>query len=344
MLRALDVQAEFCERSGAVFTAAVARALRPALERGALAELLAPWVDADFPQLVDDAVSLRLLGALHALVLSGRAPELAAAYPPTPAPGRLAELAPSALERHCEFVRGFLRSPPQTNEVRRAFALLPGFLRVAGVTGLPQRTFEVGASAGLLSQWDRFAYDFGEGIVFGDGASSVRFDGGWRGPPPVLAPVQVVQRYACDLNPVSLADPTQALRLRAYVWAGQEERRERLEAAIALARAHPVEVERADAAAWVRDRAGPCAGTATVVFHSVMWQYLSDADHIALADALEGHGRRATADAPFAHLAFEPPDRGSHAPHETRLTMWPGGETKVLARAHPHAHWIEPVA
>ncbi len=347
LVRVFQVQAEFCRRSGAEFSGAVLAACVPHVE-GALAPFFAPWAGAPYAELIDAAIALRLLGALHAVVLDGRNPELAAAYPPTPAPERLAEAAPAAALRHAAFITDFMRSPPQTNEVRRAFALAPGFLQLAAETGLPLRCFEIGASAGLNSLWPFFRFRFGEapgeGPGFGDPASSVVLEGGWRGPLPPLPSLQVVERAACDLHPVRLDDPFQRLRLRAYVWAGQEERLARLQAAMSLAEAHGVQVEAAPAPSWVAARAAPRGGAATVVFHSVMWQYLSDAEHGQLEAALAAHGARATADAPFAHLAFEPVDRGSHAAHEVRLTTWPGGETRLLARGHPHAHWVEPLA
>ena len=37
--------------------------------------------------------------------------------------------------------------------------IVGGFLAVAAHTGLPLRTFEVGASAGLNLRWDRFFYE-----------------------------------------------------------------------------------------------------------------------------------------------------------------------------------------
>lgn len=344
--RAFQVQAEFCRCSGADFSGAVLDALAPHVE-GDLGGFFTAWAGAGYAELIDAAVALRLLGALHALVLDGRDPRLAAAYPPTPAPQRLAELAPAAALRHAGSVVEFLCSPPQTNEVRRAFALAAGFLRLADQTGLPLRCFEIGASAGLNSLWPFFRFRFGlepgNGPAFGDPASPVALEGGWRGPPPSLPPVRVVERAACDLHPVRLDDPFQRLRLQAYVWAGQEERLARLKAAIGLAGEHGVEVDAAPAPAWVAARAAPRVGAATVVFHSVMWQYLSDAEHAELDAALAAHGAAATTTAPFAHLAFEPVDRGSHAAHEVRLTTWPGGRTRLLARGHPHARWIEPV-
>jgi len=55
---------------------------------------------------------------------------------------------------------------------------------------------------------------------------------------------------------------------------------------------------------------------------------------------LEAHGRAATTEAPFAWLRMEPaPD--NMARMELRLTLWPGGEERVLAEVHPHGAWVK---
>lgn len=51
-------------------------------------------------------------------------------------------------------------------------------------------------------------------------------------------------------------------------------------------------------------------------------------------------GARATADAPFAWLRMESPPR-TLAIVELRLTLWPGGEDRLLAEVHPHGAWVK---
>ena len=116
---------------------------------------------------------------------------------------------------HRDRLADFLGHEPQTNEVRRAICLAPGFLTIARETGLPIRAFEIAASAGLNLNWDRFHYDFGE-AQWGDEAASVRLDTDWTGPaPPVDAQVQVIERAACDRRPIDLRDPAERRRPRA---------------------------------------------------------------------------------------------------------------------------------
>ena len=283
---------------------------------------------------VADALPLRLAGALHALVLSGADPVLAACYPPGDARS-LGSALVAALTRHDAFVRSFLPSPPQTNEVGRSAVLLGGFLQVASDTGLPLRLLEIGASAGLNLLWDRYGYRVGDG-TWGDPEGPVQLAPRWSGPlPPLATPVAVAERAGCDVAPIDLARSKARLRLRGYVWADQPERLARIDGAIALARTAGVVVERADAARWVADRLRlPAPGRATVLYHSIMWQYMPAASQAALRATIEQAGAAATAEAPLAWLRFEP--SGSGMGPELRLTSWPGARDRRLATAHPH--------
>lgn len=340
---ALRLQAAGCDSLGSPFHGALLRLAADDLEAGGpVGPLMAPWAGADLKALFDDAMPLRLLAALHDLVLNGEDPALAAAYP---APGRQADpeaawaAAREALVRDRDRIARFMTHEPQTNEVRRSVCLAPGFLTVAAETGLPIRAFEIAASAGLNLSWDRYAYRFGD-AAWGDPQSPVRIDTDWSGPaPPVDARVEVIERAACDRRPADLSDPDQRRRLLAYIWPDQFDRMARIAAAIELARRVGVSVEAADAVDWTWARATPRPGAVTVLYHSVFWQYMPPASQAALAEAIANLGASASSEAPFAWLRMEPPP--DHMTHmEVSLTLWPGGETRVLGTAHPHGAWV----
>lgn len=342
--RALRLQAAGCRNLGSPFHGNLLDHAAEDLEAGGpVAALLTPWADADLRKLFDDAMPLRLLGGLHDLVLSGDDPPLAATYPK---PGHDADAATAwiaaraALIRQHERIAAFMTHEPQTNEVRRSACLAPGFLTLAAETGLPIRAFEVAASAGLNLHWDKYRYRFGD-TTWGDPGARVVMDTEWTGaPPPVEAKVEVVERAACDRRPGDLTDPVQHRRLLAYIWPDQFERLDRIRAAIDLALALGVTVEAADAVAWTARVAAPQAGTVTVLYHSVFWQYMPPESQAALAEVIAGHGAAATAEAPFAWLRMEPPPE--HMSNmEVRLTLWPGGEDRILATAHPHGAWVK---
>ena len=292
-----------------------------------------------------DGVPLRFTGALHALVLAGADPALAAVYPPHAADidtvWRAVEAAMAARPAH---FAAYLASPPQTNEVGRSALLLPGFLAIARATGLPLRLLEIGASAGLNQVWDRYRYDYG-GWHWGDPASPVELRCDWRGEPfDMTMPVTVRSRAACDRAPIDIRDSAQRDRLRAYIWPDQPDRLARLDGALALALTAGVRVEPADAAGWLDARlAEPAENATTVIYYSVVWQYLPAATRRRIDGRLAEIGRRATPNRPVARLALEYPGRGTDLDYELRLTLWPGnGEkiAKILAKTHPHGAWL----
>ena len=113
----------------------------------------------------------------------------------------------------------------------------------------------------------------------------------------------------------------------------------RMSAAIGFARANGVRVETADAADWLALRLGaPRAGRAHVVYHSVFWLYLSAATQDRIRASLEAAGARASAAAPLAWLRMEHDEAAPDA--AITLTLWPGGETRVLGRADFHGSWV----
>jgi hypothetical protein len=347
LLQALSIQSKACALLGSPFHAALLSEAVADLQSGGLVtELLAPWEAAGAKEIMAAAVPLRLLGALHDLVLSGEDPALTAAYPQlgrTVDPAAAWREAVRAITERRAQLAGFMEHEPQTNEVRRSACLLGGFLTIAQETGLPLRCFEIGASAGLNLSWDRYHYSLGD-AVWGP-ESSVLLPTDWSGPlPPLNAKIEVVQRAACDRRPVDLTDLVQRRRLLAYVWPDQFERLERLRAAVDLALAQKVEVEAADAVTWTARMAGPAPGATTVIYHSVFWQYMPADSQAALRKTIEYLGVSATAEAPLAWLRMEPPPENA-AGMELRLTLWPGGEERVLADVHPHGaavRWRSP--
>jgi hypothetical protein len=90
------------------------------------------------PGVAADNAPLRLAGVLHRLVLSGAAPELAQCYPPNAVDEEMLWNAVArALETHAAPLIAGLAHAPQTNEVRRAGAILPCLSMIARATGQP---------------------------------------------------------------------------------------------------------------------------------------------------------------------------------------------------------------
>ncbi len=334
LLDAFRFQAEWCVRLGSPFTAALLGELADDLEAdGITAQVLSDWVLE--PRAA--ALTLRFAGALHALVLDGQAPRLAAVYPPNPMPdaAMLGALARESVAAHAAFIRAFLDHAVQTNETARSGALLGGFLEISQRTNKPLSLLEIGSSAGLNLMWDRFHYDL-MGGTWGDPESPVRLFVKWRGslPPLGVQPV-VTARAGCDINPVDVTQDADVRRALCYIWPDQVDRLARFKAAVAMAQEAGVRVEKQDAQHWLAKQfAARPDDTCTVLFHSIMWQYMPIDTQKTILRLIDLTGKAATPERPFAWLRFEPPTPVS--PPEILLTLWPGGETTRLGFAHPH--------
>jgi hypothetical protein len=334
---AFATQNEWCDKSGAPFTGLLCRLIGERLDRSTeLGRRMLDWPEGADP--IKDALPLRVCGGLHALVRSGSAPALAALYPPYPLPDdeMLWEILQPTLGDPA--LLSWLDGPPQTNEVGRSALLMAGLLTLANQFPKPIELLELGASAGLNLLPDRYAYDLG-GRGAGDPASAMRLQPQWEGPPPPEARVTIASRRGVDLNPL---DPRRdGERLLAYVWADQQDRLARLEAALAIAAADPPPLDQGDAADWLDERLGepPLLGLTRLVFHTVAFVYFPPTTQARIARRLEETGAAATPEAPLAWLRYE---MGADI-FELRLRVWPGGEDGLLAAGHPHGsivRWI----
>lgn len=296
---------------------------------------------------VGQASALRFLGGVHRVVLQGRAPPLAAYFPSVG--GRFEEGRDdpreaflATVEEHRDELAAAMRRGVQTNEVGRCAALLVAFLHVARRYELPLRVLEIGTSAGLNLRWDHFRYEDGaDGSAFGDPGSPLRFVDMYRDPRPHLGgEAVVVERRGCDRSLIDATTEEGRLTLRSFVWPDQVERFARMDAAIEVARRVPASVDQADAGEWVAARLDePADGRATVVYQSIVWQYLSAETREEVVRAIRGAGARASTSAPVAWVRFEgAPDPAKGA--EVTVVTWPGGEERVLTRGGYHGRPI----
>ncbi|HEX3609141.1 MAG TPA: DUF2332 domain-containing protein [Solirubrobacterales bacterium] len=283
-------------------------------------------------------LGLRLLGAVNRMVLSGREPALADAYRHGRLPEAWEELR-GTLYRNASELRSSLERPVQTNEVGRCAALLFGFLTVAAETQLPLRLLEVGASAGLNLRWDHYGYR-ANGFSWGPDGSPVELDFELDGKPLTSFPtaVEIASRNGCDAAPIDPSSAEGRLTLLTYIWPDQHERIARMRTALEVAEDVPAPLDREAAAPWARRMLAERApGQATVIYHSIVSQYLSDGEREALFGCIRDAGERAGADAPLAWLRMEPNDDRA----DVHLTLWPGGEDRRLARAGYHGTPVE---
>ena len=337
-------QSEACEHLGSAMYAELLAALADDLEAGGpTARVLRGHEDDPGPS----GLALRLVGSVHRLVLAGEADELAGLYPTVGGSWSAAAGVPAVIEfldRRGDDVRPLLDHAPQTNEVGRSAALVGGLLRLADRWRHPVRLFEIGASGGLNLQADRFRFTDVDGGGWGAPESPVLLPDAWEGEPlPLDAPLAVVERGGSDVHPVDATTEDGRLTLTSYVWPDMTARHARLAGAIELARSAPVALERADAASYV-DRLDVVSGTVTVLWHSVMWQYVPREQQDRVTARLAALGATATADGPLVHLFAEPTRRTPGDDHRFWVCaeVWPGhgrldgGQREFLGLMAPH--------
>lgn len=338
---AFRLQAEWCRNLGSPFTSLLCALAAERLDRSTLVgETVLSWQGN--PDASADSVPLRFAGALNGLARKGRLPELARLYPPNPLPDGEALWAAvaKALTTAGPEIEPWLDLAPQTNEVGRSSILYAGLCWLWAHYPLPMRLYEVGASAGLNLNLDRYAYRFGED-TFGAAGSALFLTPEWEGEAPPNMTPRVIARAGCDVSPLDAALPRDRERLLAYVWPDQAQRVKRLNAAFAIAQHHPVHVERRDAAAWVESRIGatPAWGEMQILFHSIAFQYFPTASQERIAGHMEKIGAAATRDAPLAWMRFEADPELDKA-FSLRVRVWPG-EDHLLASGDAHGRWVK---
>jgi hypothetical protein len=339
---AFRLQAEWCDKLGSPFTALICRTLADRLDHtSGFGHRALTW---PLETLRGDLIALRCCGALHYHVRSHPKSELAKLYPPRPTPDSdaLWEAVRATIATHDKNLTRFIETPPQTNEVSRAGILLGGLSLVAARWSLPLSLIELGASAGLNLNFDRYFYDLGEGRSWGDAHSPVRIKSEWRGnAPPLDAPLKIAARLGNDQTPLSASRRDDRRRLLAYIWPDQADRLKRLEAALDVAAEHEVEVVKEDAGKFLASCMARKAheGVARVVFHTIVLQYASPETRAAIKRTLASAGERATESAPLARFSMEheKPDRAA----TIRLTLWPGGEERIIGQCDSHGAWAQ---
>jgi len=336
-------QADHADRAGAPVTARIVRAVPAIAETStATGRRIANWAGL----MVDDAMQLRIAGGLHYLHLSGEEERLAPIY------AGLVTDQPTIDRIICEVVEPYdhmllpwLDHPPQTNEAGRSSTVMAGLLWLSGRLGPKFELNELGASAGANTMMGRYRYDLG-GVEVGPSLSRMLIAPEWRGDPPPDNDIEIVAAKGCDLAPLDLTDPAQAMKLRAYVWPEMTARMARLDLVIDMAKRAPPEIARMDAGAFVEEllTSEQQAGVTRALFHTIVWQYIAEPTRAAITEMMEAAGAEATAERPLAWLQLET-NRQTFR-HELLVRFWNGesvagsGPIK-LAEAHPHGAWVE---
>lgn len=180
-------------------------------------------------------------------------------------------------ERPQDLRRIMLTRTTQTNEPARCATLLPLLARLPQ----PLALVEIGASAGLCLLPDKYGYDYGAVSLrptLPSGTMPPVFPCKVSGDAPLpRALPRVVWRRGLDLNPLDLGSQRDLAWLQTLVWPGQEERAERLQAAVTVARQERPKVQRGDLFVDLNKIIEAAPDEATlVVFHSAVLAYIGE--------------------------------------------------------------------
>ncbi|MCI9889300.1 DUF2332 domain-containing protein [Micrococcales bacterium 31B] len=330
----LREQSDTCARLGSPIYSGILRRLAldtadaPVDEQSVTADPVLRVLGPHRAAVASEMIPLRLLAAVHRIVLAGNAPDLARFFPSMGGdlyagggPMECWQAFVDVLKHRFDEVRAGLEYFPQTNETGRGAPLIGGLLHAIDQLGLagvqnpvPVRFNEIGASGGLNLRCDRFRYLSGDEDSAGWGPTStcVTFTEAWLGEQPPggdgSVRLDVRSRQGADINPVDLTTEAGQQHLMSFIWPDHVLRQGRLRCALDIARVMPVEIHRESAIDFV-NRLELTEGELTVLWHSVMWQYVTPAEQQQVQKRIEELGAQATQSKPFTHISFEP------APH-----------------------------
>ncbi len=288
-----------------------------------------------------------LFGAVQYLLLQGAEHALGQHYPIVSGAPRPMEPAAGAFRDFCREHRDTLvelvrTRRTQTNVVRRCTCLLPAFSQVANEAEGRLSLIDLGASAGLNLNFDRYGVRYlrsgREVRRWGDAEAPVQLEAELRGDavPKIADCIPVGGRTGVDLNPIDAQDPDAVLWLRALIWPEHVERHRRLlDAAQELAR-QPVRLLRGDAGELLPGLlAAAPEEEALTVFTTVALYQFPRRTRAGVEAALVRASRRR----PIWRVALEGADD-----MELTLTRYRDGAAMpadLLARASPHGWWLE---
>ncbi|MEQ2467097.1 DUF2332 domain-containing protein [Niallia hominis] len=115
----------------------------------------------------------------------------------------------------------------QTNEVRRCSYLYPAFCMIYERAKKPLALIEIGTSAGLQLNWDKYCYSYGKDKWYGKIDSELPITAEIKGanrPFLLKTAPPVTTRIGLDLHTIDLRDEEEQLWLKSLIWPEHKER------------------------------------------------------------------------------------------------------------------------
>jgi hypothetical protein len=230
----------------------------------------------------------------------------------------------------------------QTCVVHRCAVVLPAIANLPAIAAADGRVglLEIGPSAGLNLRLDRYRYDYGDGVVWGDLDARPVLLCETRGDrkPPLPARLEVVARCGLDLNPIDLDDPAALRWLKALIWPEHVERARLMDEALAHAKTVPIAIEAGDATRDIEAHIARLPKDAPRVLFAthVIYQIPKEGIRAMLAEIA-----RASADQPVDLVVMESSGEGDSRIEWFHFEAGARASRMVVARSDSHGRWID---
>lgn len=230
----------------------------------------------------------------------------------------------------------------QTCVVHRCTIMLPALAALPRIEAANGRValLEIGPSAGLNLRLDRYRYDYGDGVVWGEPSARPLLGCETRGDrrPPMPQALDVVARRGLERNRIDLDDPKEIRWLRALIWPEHAERARVMNQALEHAKTVPIEIEEGDATREIEahiDRLPTDA--ARVLFATHVFYQIPREGRLSILEGIA----RASREQPVDLIRMESTGEGDS---QIDWFGYEDGERTTrarLARSDSHGRWID---
>ncbi len=190
------------------------------------------------------------LAAVHYLLLKNKEEQLAKYYPSIQRK-RIKEFPFDLFKVFCldsenEIRKIISTKIVQTNVISRCAYLMPIFSKLIADEGRPTTLIDIGTSAGLTLNFDKYEYWYNDQKVIGDSNVLVKSKI-IESPIPKIFPItQPLQKVGIDQNLIDLTDEDETTWLKALVWPDQLGRSVALDEALKMRKSEEVNFVQAD--------------------------------------------------------------------------------------------------
>lgn len=287
-------------------------------------------------------------GAIHYLLLQSEAEELATYYPSIK-PGTNPRIPIHLIKDFCqrraaEIVPILKQRIVQTNAINRTAYLMPIVASLFS-SDTPVNLVDIGTSSGLTLNFDRYQYDYGDHLQWGNSEVKVKSKILVGQLPAFPKMANIKRKIGIDQNPLDLKKEENGNWLKALIWPDSGARFVRMNAAIAVAKSSNVELHKADQSDAFLSIINTVPKTEDLlVYHTHVLYQFTVAERQAFRGMLDvvGQYRDLYYLAVEASRVFDELLDGKTGVRMV-LTTYKGGKktTTLLGETNGHANWIK---